>query len=260
MARLRGPDGCPWDRKQDSRSLRRYLLEECYEVADAIDRGRTDDLCEELGDLLLQIVFLARIAEEEGLFDVGDVARGIGDKLVRRHPHVFGDARADTAEEVATAWEEIKRREKREKGATDAASSTLDGIPAALPPLAKARLLGERAAGAGFDWPAIEPVFDKLREETDELRRALAAEGPAEVEAELGDLLFSVVNLARHCGADPSAALEAANRKFAARFRRVEKSGELGRADLERLERLWDEAKRAEAQEISKRPRRRNRS
>jgi MazG family protein len=244
MRRLRGPDGCPWDREQTWATLRRYLVEESYEAVDAIDRNDAAALREELGDLLLQVVFLAGIAEEEGRFDIDDVAHGIAEKLVRRHPHVFGSAEAKTAQDVTRNWEAIKRQE----GKGIAGASRLDGIPAALPPLAKAVLLGERAAASGFDWPSVEGVWAKLDEELDELRAAAGAGDRAAVGEELGDLLFSVVNLARKSGVDPEAALEATNRKFRQRFDRVER--ELARrgmtpeeAGLETMDRLWDEAK-----------------
>jgi len=250
MARLRGPTGCPWDREQTWASLRRYLIEETYEVADAIDRQEPAALREELGDLLLQIVFLSRIAEEEGRFTIADVAHGISDKLVRRHPHVFGSAKAETADAVVRNWEAIKRQEKGDE-MEQGPPSHLDGVPAAMPPLAKAALLGQRAAQSGFDWPSTGGVLDKLDEELAELREAVRSSEHSAVEEELGDFLFSLVNLARKSGIDPDAALESTNRKFRRRFAHVER--ELARqgitpdqAGLAAMQRLWEEAKLSE--------------
>jgi MazG family protein len=246
MARLRGPEGCPWDHEQTYASLRRYLLEESYEVAEAIDEGDPDALREELGDLLLQIVFLSQIAKEQGRFDVNDVAHGISEKLIRRHPHVFGSTVAETPDEVSRNWEEIKRREKGSQG--KAGRSQLAGIPAALPAMGKARLLGDKAAQVGFDWSGPAEVIDKLEEEFEELREALNAGELEAVRDEFGDLLFSMVMLARKGGIDAEAALEGTNRKFRRRFvwieRELERSGVgLDSAGLELMERLWDQAK-----------------
>jgi MazG family protein len=245
MDRLRAPDGCPWDQEQTYESLRRYLLEECYEVADAIDRADLDDLREELGDLLLQVVFLSRIAQEQGRFDVDQVAHGICDKLVRRHPHIFGSTQAETADEVSRNWEEIKRKERAGRPGR---RSRLDGIPAALPPMARARALGDRAAQVGFDWSAPEEVLSKIAEEIAELRAALEADSSSAVREELGDLLFSVIMLARKAQVDPEAALEQTNRKFYRRFdwieRELERQGQtFEELDLQALERLWVQAK-----------------
>jgi MazG family protein len=250
MDRLRDPGGCPWDREQDSESLRGYLIEECHEVAEAIDRGDPQALQEELGDLLFQIVFLARLAKEQRSFTLEDVIRGIAHKMIRRHPHIFGDAEAATAEDVMRNWEEIKRREKRPAGGEPGgeATSILDGLPAGLPPLLKARRLGERAAGVGFDWKDAEHVLQKLDEEVAELKRAVTVDRDTARE-ELGDLLFTTVMLARRLRLDPELALERANRKFARRFAWMEqelaRSGTaLEHAGPELLERLWDRAKR----------------
>jgi MazG family protein len=243
MDRLREPQGCPWDREQDYDSLRSYLLEECYEVADAIDRQDHAGLCEELGDLLFQIVFLSRIAKEEDRFTVTDVIRGIAKKMIRRHPHVFGSEKADTPAEVLKNWEEIKRGEKE-------ISSVLDGVPRALPALLKAQRLGTKAARVGFDWTKPSEVLEKIDEELQELREAVAAGDADEAKGEIGDLLFSIVMLARHMGIDPEGALEKTNLKFTSRFSwiesKLEQSGEsVEDFDLERLEELWGEAKAA---------------
>jgi len=245
MDRLRGPAGCPWDREQDYGTLRGYLLEECYEVAEALDLDDGPGLCEELGDLLFQIVFLARIAKEQGRFDIDDVLAGIAAKMVRRHPHVFGDASAANSAEVLRHWEEIKRREKADG---HGARSTLDGIPAALPALVKAQRLGTKAARVGFDWTRPEDVLEKFDEELGEVREALAAGNRAALHEELGDLLFTVAMLARRLDVDAERALQDANRKFATRFGRVEaqlaqRAGGLAGADAALLERLWNEAK-----------------
>lgn len=249
MARLRGPGGCPWDRNQDYATLRKYVLEEAFEVAEALDRAADRPSPEaaaalrgELGDLLFQVVFLSRIAEERGEFDLADVAREIAEKMERRHPHVFGDARADTPREVWSRWEKIKARER--KGA-----SLFDGVPRALPGLLKARHLTSKAARVGFDWKRDEDVLDKLSEETAEFRAAADAGESAAVEREVGDLLFVVANLARRHHIDPERALQGANRRFETRFRHIEESlrAEGRRPDqvaLEELDRLWEQAKR----------------
>jgi MazG family protein len=247
MDRLRGPDGCPWDREQTWKSLRRFLLEECYEVADALDRSDPGDLREELGDLLFQIVFLSRLAQEEGHFTAADVVRGIAEKMVRRHPHVFGDDRAETSEQVLRRWDEIKRDE-RDAG-PKAGGSILDGIPPALPAMMKAQQMGARAARVGFEWTRATDILDKIRGELDELRSAVASGERHRIEEELGDFLFGTVMLARHLDVDPEAALEGTNLKFRRRFGRVE--DELRRRDvaledagLDVMDRIWDESKR----------------
>jgi tetrapyrrole methylase family protein / MazG family protein len=254
MDRLRGPDGCPWDREQTYATLRGYVLEECYEVVEAIDRDQRDGLREELGDLLFQVVFLARLAKEEGAFDAADVVRGIAEKMVRRHPHVFGDARADTSQEVLRRWEEIKRREKEAVeggGPREERGSVLAGVPRALPALLKAQRLSTKAARVGFDWGSDGEVMGKLAEELGELREAVDAGDRDAMREELGDLLFTAANLGRRLGLDPEEALERANRKFAERFVQVET--ELSRqgvrieeAGLERMDRLWNEVKSRE--------------
>jgi MazG family protein len=249
MDRLRSPDGCPWDREQDYATLRSYLLEECYEVVEAIDGEDYASLREELGDLLFQIVFLARLGKERQRFTASDVVQGIAEKMVRRHPHVFGTVRADTSEEVLRNWEEIKREEKA-TGEDTGAKSVLRGIPTGLPALLKAQRLGTKASRVGFDWKRADDVLTKLDEELAELREVLSSGAPrARVREELGDVLFTLVNLARHADVDPEAALEGANRKFRTRFESMERRMSQRRAAFEEmsaedLEILWDEAKK----------------
>jgi nucleoside triphosphate diphosphatase len=220
MARLRDPaQGCPWDKVQSFRSIAPYTIEEAYEVAEAAETGDPVSLKDELGDLLFQAVFHARMAEEAGLFDFADVAAAISDKMIRRHPHVFGAARIADADAQTIAWEEQKAKERASGGA----ASVLDGVGIALPALTRAEKLQKRAARIGFDWPAADPVLAKIEEELAELRAELEAGAePARVEDELGDVLFAVVNLARHLRVDPEQALRAAARKFERRFRAVE--------------------------------------
>jgi len=255
MARLRDPlQGCPWDLQQDFASIAPYTIEEAYEVADAIDRGDLDDLCDELGDLLLQVVFHAQMASEQGAFGFADVARAISDKMQRRHPHVFAQVQVDGAEDVNSNWESIKRAERAAKG--DADTSALAGISRGLPEWQRAVKLQARAARVGFDWPGPAPVLDKVREELDEVA-AEFARGPvqdnqARLEEELGDLLFVCANLARHAKVDVGAALRHANHKFERRFRAMEAQAAAAGAsmaglDLEAQERLWEQAKAAEA-------------
>ncbi|MDF2817908.1 MAG: nucleoside triphosphate hydrolase [Stenotrophomonas rhizophila] len=255
MARLRDPlQGCPWDLQQDFASIAPYTIEEAYEVADAIDRGDLDDLCDELGDLLLQVVFHAQMASEQGAFGFADVARAISDKMQRRHPHVFAQVQVDGAEDVNSNWEAIKRAERAAKG--DADTSALAGISRGLPEWQRAVKLQSRAARVGFDWPGPAPVLDKVREELDEVA-AEFARGPvqdnqARLEEELGDLLFVCANLARHAKVDVGAALRHANHKFERRFRAMEAQAAAAGAsmaglDLEAQERLWEQAKAAEA-------------
>jgi MazG family protein len=243
VAALRAPEGCPWDREQTHASLRGGLLEEAYEVVAAIDSGDDANLCEELGDLLLQVVLHAQIGSEERRFDFEDIARSISEKLVRRHPHVFGDSRCMDSAEVLQQWDEIKRAEKG-----DAAASLMDGVSAGLPALLQAEKVQKRAAKVGFDWPDAEPVFDKVREELSELSSASAEHQ----EEELGDVLFSVVNLARKLKINPETALAAANLKFERRFRSIEhlargRGLEMEKMTLAELDKLWDEAKRERA-------------
>jgi len=221
MARLRDPDGgCPWDIGQDFKSIAPYTIEEAHEVADAIERGHLDDLKDELGDLLFQVVFHARMAEEEGAFAFGDVVAAISDKLERRHPHVFGDAEIADAHAQTVNWEAIKTAERAEKG--DGDGSLLAGVSRGLPALRRSVKLQKRAARVGFDWPAVEPIFDKIQEEADELRAAMADDDADGIEEELGDLLFAVTNLARKLEVDPGGALRRSNHKFERRFRAME--------------------------------------
>jgi ATP diphosphatase len=256
MAALRAPEtGCPWDIEQSFATIVPYTLEEAYEVADAVERGDRADLCDELGDLLLQVVFHARMAEEEGAFDFGDVVEAITRKLIRRHPHVFGDARDLTSDEVKALWGRIKAEEKRERAAAGAprpeAAGVLAGVPHALPALTRALKLQQRAGKVGFDWNDARAVLAKLREEMDEIEAELAAGAEDKVAGEVGDLLFAVANLARHLAVDPEAALRGANAKFERRFAHIEARLDAegrapGDASLDEMEALWKEAKRRE--------------
>ncbi|HWI29435.1 MAG TPA: nucleoside triphosphate pyrophosphohydrolase [Stellaceae bacterium] len=256
MARLRDPArGCPWDRVQTFATVAPYTIEEAYEVAEACERGDPAALKDELGDLLFQVVFHARMAEEAGLFAFDDVAAAIAEKMVRRHPHVFGDAVIADAAAQTTAWEEQKAAERRAKAtASGESASALDGVGTALPALTRAEKLQRRAARVGFDWPTATPVLDKIAEELGELREAMAGGDSERIGDEIGDLLFAVVNLARHAATDPEQALRAACRKFERRFRRVETLlAESGRsvetADLDEMEAEW---RRAKVEERSK--------
>lgn len=249
MARLRDPQsGCPWDREQTFATIAPYTVEEAYEVADAIERGDIGDLKEELGDLLLQVVFHSRIAEEAGQFAFADVAQAIGDKMVRRHPHVFeGLSYANAAEQTA-GWEESKAAERAAKGKT---ASLLDDIPAGLPAMTRAVKLTKRAARVGFDWPSTKEVLDKLREELAELEAEIEAADQAKAREELGDLLFVIANLARKLDVEPEDALRSANAKFARRFAFIEralaaKGSSPEQSDLAEMDTLWDAAKAKE--------------
>lgn len=252
MARLRDPEaGCPWDLQQDFSTIAPYTIEEAYEVADAIDRKDWHDLRDELGDLLLQVVFHAQMAREAGLFEFADVAHAISDKMVRRHPHVFGDESYDDLDAQKQGWEDIKAAERAAKGEQHD-DSALAGVSRGLPEWKRALKLQERAARVGFDWPDERPVLDKLREEIDEVRAEFDnGRDPLRLQDEIGDVLFVVVNLARHAGVDFSQALRHANAKFERRFRRMEqlaKEGgtQLEEHDLQAQESLWHQAKRAE--------------
>ena len=250
MARLRDPvSGCPWDLEQTWSTIAPYTVEEAYEVADAIERGDPADLRDELGDLLFQVVFHARIAEEEGIFSFDDVARAITDKMIRRHPHVFGDAEQRTAEGQTVAWEAQKAAERAARGQDR--SQLLDDIPAGLPAMTRAVKLTRRAARVGFDWTHIRDVTEKLREELAELEVEIAADDRQKAQDELGDLLFVCANLARKLDIDPEHALRGANAKFTRRFRHIEDrltaaGTPLADAGLDAMEALWDEAKRIE--------------
>ncbi len=249
MAALRTPgSGCPWDLEQDFRSIAPYTIEEAYEVADAIEHGTRGDLKEELGDLLLQVVYHAQMAKEEGAFSFDDVAHAITTKMIRRHPHVFGDEATRSAGVAAGFWEKIKAEEKAGKGEP---VSLLADVPLAMPALTRAVKLQGKAAQVGFDWPSLAPVLAKMREELAELAEMLEAGEQDGIEAELGDLLFVMANVARHLLLDPEAALRRTNEKFTRRFQRIEqKLAERGKtpaqSDLAEMDRLWDEAKAEE--------------
>jgi tetrapyrrole methylase family protein/MazG family protein len=262
---LRAPDGCPWDREQTHASLRTYLIEEAYEVLEALESGDDAKFAEEMGDLLLQIVFHSEIAKEEGRFTVSDVIREVHDKMVRRHPHVFGEKRAKDSAEVLKNWEQIKKEERAAAGkkAPDApqeegkVGSLMDGVSRALPAALEGFQLTRRAARIGFDWDNVEGVFDKLGEEGGELRQAVSAKDARRTEEEMGDLLFAAVNLARFLHVDPEIALKKANAKFSSRFRRMEdlaaKSGRaLGDVPRAQMEEFWESAKRAEKSDSRK--------
>ncbi len=261
MAALRTPGtGCPWDLEQDFASITPYTLEEAYEVVDAIERGDLADLRDELGDLLLQVVFHARMAEELGAFAFGDVVEAITQKLIRRHPHVFGSIKDLSPEEVKSLWDSIKIQEKAERRAAREKmglppqaheAGFLGGIPTALPALTRAQKLTAKAAKVGFDWPDASQVIDKIHEELEEVKEASSTGNRDRIEDEIGDLLFSVTNLARHYGIDPERALRRTNAKFERRFRAVEEAlvkqdRSLNEASLEEMERLWVAAKTAE--------------
>lgn len=250
MADLRNPvGGCPWDLEQDFRSIAPYTIEEAYEVADAIERGNPEDLKEELGDLLLQVAFHARMAQEQGLFAFSDVVRAICEKMIRRHPHVFGDETAEASGGVRLRWDEIKAEEKKAKGRT---GRLLDDVPPAMPALVRAVKLQAKAAKVGFDWPGTREVLDKLAEETAELVNELDnGSVPDLVEEEFGDLLFVYANLARHLKVDPEAALRRANAKFMSRFAHIEDAlakdnRRPEQSSLEEMDALWNEAKKIE--------------
>ena len=250
MARLRAPDGCPWDREQTFDTIKRHTLEETYEVFDAIERRAWPELKDELGDLLLQVLFYAQMASEAGYFTISDVAANLNAKLIRRHPHIFAGAEATDADAVLRNWEQIKKAEKQSSGTTH--DSMLDDIPRTMPAMLEAGKLGSKAAKIGFDWPNVDGLFEKLQEEIAELQAELipAAPGtPTSAEEELGDLLFTAVNLARHLKIDPESALRASNAKFRRRFRSMEsaaggKDALAARTPVE-LEDLWTQAKNA---------------
>jgi len=247
MRTLRDPGGCPWDREQTLDSLKSNLIEETYEVIDAIESGDRSELKSELGDLLLQVVFQAQICNEEGAFNFDDVAQGIADKLVRRHPHVFGDVQADTSGEVIRNWEKIKKTEKGE----ETPRSLVEGIPRHLPALAKAHLVQKRVARAGFEWDEISGVVEKLEEELAEVKEAMARKDAAAIREELGDLLFSTVNLSRYLGHDSEELLNENISKFMRRFQALEdrlhtENRELEKCSLEELDAVWNAVKAEE--------------
>ncbi|MCK5146333.1 nucleoside triphosphate pyrophosphohydrolase [bacterium] len=242
MATLRSPDGCPWDIEQTHKTLRPYLLEETYEVLEAIDNEDTNHIKEELGDLLLQVVFHAQIADDNNNFTIHDVIDGINDKLERRHPHVFGDVIIKTAEEQTAHWEKIKQKEGKK--------SAIDGVPPALPSLTRAARIQQKAAAVGFDWPDIAPVIDKVKEEVDELNEASISGDRHAIEEEFGDLLFSLVNYARFLKIDPEGSLQKASNKFSKRFREIEKrmkndNKAMQSSTLEEMDQYWDQVKKA---------------
>ena len=255
QARLRAANGCPWDREQTHATLRSYLIEEAYEVLDALESGEDAKFADEMGDLLLQIVFHSQIAAEEKRFTVADVIRGVHEKMVRRHPHVFGAKRAKNAAEVLKNWEQIKQEERRAKGqavpnATSASGkeSLLDGVPRSLPALMEGFQLTRRAARIGFDWESTDGIFDKLTEEIGELRQAIQQKDAVEMESELGDVLFAGINLARFLKIDPEIAAKKANAKFSTRFREIEalaaeRGTTLASVSRPELEELWNQAK-----------------
>lgn len=262
MEALRAPEtGCPWDIVQTFETIKPYTIEEAYEVADAIERNDMDDLCEELGDLLLQVVFHSRIAEEMGAFSFGDVVQAVTSKMIRRHPHVFAVSDADTPESVKLQWDQIKAAEKRERlerrasrgVSDDPKAGFLGSIQRSQPALTEALKLQEQAARVGFDWSAAEPILDKIEEEIGELRQALAEGRSESISDELGDLIFAMVNIGRHVKVDAENALRGTNTKFRRRFRHIETSlaasGEtLEAASLQRMEELWQAAKAIERQ------------
>ena len=252
MARLRGPGGCPWDREQTFDSIKRHTLEETYEVFDAIERRAWGDLKDELGDLLLQVLFYAQMAKEAGYFDLKDVAENLNAKLIRRHPHIFGDVVAEDSGAVLRNWEQIKMEEKKAKPAADVAGSLLDDVPRTMPATLEAGKLGSKAAKVGFDWPDESGLFEKLDEEIGELQIEVARGTLASVEDEFGDLLFTAMNLARHLKVDAESALRRSNAKFRRRFAAMESkagaSGLDGRSPDE-LEALWARAKAEEGKQ-----------
>jgi MazG family protein len=255
MSRLRSPSGCPWDREQTHSTLRTYLIEEAYEVLDALESSDDAKFAEELGDLLLQVLFHAQIAQEEGRFSIADVIREIYQKMIRRHPHVFGEKRAKNAAEVLRNWEIIKKEERLVKSLSPAVSasateSLLDGIPSTLPALLEGYQLTRRAARIGFDWDNVDGIFDKLDEETRELRQVLAAprKDPHRIESELGDILFVAINLARFLNVDPEIAAKKASAKFSRRFREMERAAReqnttLPNVPRAQMESLWEQSK-----------------
>jgi len=250
MRKLRGEGGCPWDRKQTHESLRTYVVEEAYEVVQAIDDRDDEELCEELGDLLLQVAFHSQIASESGRFDVGDVIRGIVEKLIRRHPHVFGDVEAKDSKTVLRNWERIKQRERADEEGEP--GSILDNIAGAMPALMRALKVQAKASRVGFDWPDVTGALEKVREEMDELEQARKAGDKARMAEEVGDVLFAFVNVARFLKVDPEIALGRAVDKFIARFKHIEmRAGEANRRiedmTLDEMDSLWEEAKELSA-------------
>ncbi len=244
MKALRGPGGCPWDREQSKETLKPFVIEEAYEVIEAIDSGNVNDIKEELGDLLLQVVFLAQLAEETGEFKMDDVIQGISDKLVRRHPHVFAGETKETAEEVLKKWESIKIDERKEK----ASSSVLEGVPKQMPALLRAHRITEKASRVGFDWTSIEQVFNKLEQELTEFEEAVREKDRINMEDELGDVIFALVNIGRFLEVNPEEALKKTISKFINRFTHIEEGLKKQEVDIrdagfDEMEKLWIEAK-----------------
>ncbi len=241
MRKLRAPGGCPWDREQTIESLKPYLLEEVYETLEAMDNGG-DELKGELGDLLLNVVFQSLIMEEEGQFNIEDVSKGVSEKLIRRHPHVFGDIGVKNSKEVIRNWDAIKKEEKEHRHR----KSVLDGVPAALPPLSKSEKLQHKAAKVGFDWENVDGAIDKMEEELEEMREAFRNKDMENLKEEMGDVVFSLVNVARLAGINITDALMKTNNKFEKRFRYIEENCDIEKSDLEKMEKLWQEAKKTE--------------
>jgi len=240
MSALRGPDGCPWDREQTHGSLKQYLIEEAYEVLEVLDEENDQELCNELGDLLLQIIFHAQIASENQKFDITDVIETISEKLIRRHPNVFGDVKIDTAEQQSVNWEKIKKSEGKK--------SVIDGVPKAMPALLRASRIQQKAATVGFDWPDKQPVWDKVNEELGELKEAVEKDNKSQIEEEFGDFLFSLVNLSRFLDVNPEDALKKTTDKFSERFQKVEnhfeaKGENINEKSLEEMDSVWNEIK-----------------
>ena len=253
---LRGPGGCPWDREQTRETLKPMLIEEAYEVLEALDSPESDELCEELGDLLFQVVFHSRIAKERGEFDAYDVCRRVYEKMVNRHPHVFGDRTIDTSEELLRNWEEIKAQEKQAAGKTYEKESLLDGIPEDLPSMYRAYQMTEKASRVGFDWPQLSGLRDKFLEEFHELEEAVAQGDGERIREEVGDLVFVALNVARYLEVDPETALRGANRKFKSRFQGMERvlkseGRSLKDVDLEEMERVWQAQKGSPGEPLS---------
>lgn len=247
MAKLRGEGGCPWDKAQTHESLKPFLIEEAYEVIDAVDAENPEILKEELGDLLLQIVFHSRIAEEEGRFNINDVIEKVCDKMIRRHPHIFGEVKADTAEEVLKNWEDIKKEEKD----FSSYAESMDRLPEQLPALMKAFKVQEKAARVGFDWDSVDGALNKVYEELQEIQEVYKSEKSEKIKEEIGDLLFAVVNVARFLKVDPELALREATKKFVKRFKYVEEEAkrqnkDLSKMTLEEMDILWEQGKNKE--------------